>query len=96
MRSGGGRLPEGTRALVLTISDRCARGEQEDRSGPLVESMLRAAGAETVERRTLPDERAEIVAGLLTGQRSAREKVRNGGIFDFGLQWPGITKGVGQ
>lgn len=61
------RLPEGTRALVLTISDRCARGEQEDGSGPLVEAMLRAAGAAEIERRTLPDEREQIVAALLAG-----------------------------
>ena len=28
------RLPLDTRVVVLTISDRCARGEQVDRSGP--------------------------------------------------------------
>ena len=76
---GEGRLREGTRALVLTISDRCARGEQEDQSGPLVEAMLRAAGAEAVERRTLPDERAEIVAALLTGQMTSRLILTTGG-----------------
>lgn len=73
------RLPEGTRVLVLTISDRCARGEQEDGSGPLVEQMVRAAGAAAVERRTLPDERAEIEEALRTGAVAARLILTTGG-----------------
>ena len=74
-----GRLPTGTRVLVLTISDRCARGEQEDLSGPLVERIAREAGAAEVERRVLPDERAEIAAALLTGQMIARLILTTGG-----------------
>ena len=62
-----GQLLVGERVLVLTISDRCARGEQEDVSGPVVERMVREAGATAVERRVLPDERAQIVVALLAG-----------------------------
>ena len=77
--AAAGRLPAGTRVLVLTISDRCARGEQEDRAGPLVERIAREAGASVVERRVLPDERAEIVTALLTGSGTARLILTTGG-----------------
>ncbi len=77
--SGERALPEGTAALVLTISDRCARGEQKDVSGPLVASMLRAAGATAVERRTVPDEQEQIVAALRSGATTAALIVTTGG-----------------
>jgi len=53
----------GTQAAVLTISDRCSRGEQQDLSGPAVAAMLHAAGA-TVISATLPDEIDLIAAAL--------------------------------
>ncbi|HEV2646586.1 MAG TPA: MogA/MoaB family molybdenum cofactor biosynthesis protein [Acidobacteriaceae bacterium] len=53
----------GTRAVVLTISDRCSRGEQKDASGPAVGALLHAAGAE-VATETLPDELDQIAAAL--------------------------------
>jgi len=40
-----GRLPTGTRALVLTVSDGVAAGARLDASGPEVASRLQAAGA---------------------------------------------------
>jgi molybdopterin adenylyltransferase len=54
------------RVAVLTISDRSARGQREDRSGPAVaETLVRLiAGVETLERRVLPDDRAAIEAEL--------------------------------
>jgi molybdopterin adenylyltransferase len=58
------RFPAQTRVVVLTISDRCARGEQEDRSGPAVVEMLEAAGAAEVVTETLPDE-VELIAAAL-------------------------------
>jgi molybdopterin adenylyltransferase len=60
----GARFPAQTRVVVLTISDRCARGEQEDRSGPAVVEMLEAAGAAEVVTETLPDE-VELIATAL-------------------------------
>ena len=33
------------RAAVVTVSDRCARGEREDESGALLFELLRGAGA---------------------------------------------------
>jgi len=44
------------RAAVITVSDRCARGEQEDRSGELLCGLLREAGAEVVAREVLADD----------------------------------------
>jgi molybdopterin adenylyltransferase len=58
------RFPAGTRVVVLTISDSCSRGLQEDRSGPAVVEMLEAAGAAEVTTETLPDEMELIVASL--------------------------------
>jgi molybdenum cofactor synthesis domain-containing protein len=49
---------------VITVSDRCAAGEAEDRSGPALVRMLEAAGFEVVGRRVVPDEVPEIRAAL--------------------------------
>ena len=46
--------------VVLTVSDRCAAGEQVDRSGPVVVAALREAGFGEVAGEVLPDERAVI------------------------------------
>ena len=48
---------------MLTSSDRVSRGEAEDRSGDVLEELLRADGFE-VERRVVPDEREQIAAAL--------------------------------
>ncbi len=58
------RFAVGTRVVVLTISDRCSRGEQEDRSGPAVVEMLEAAGGTEVVTEILPDEVEQIAAAL--------------------------------
>ena len=51
-------------AVVLTISDRCAAGEQVDRSGPLVSGLLSEAGMQSPQSATLPDELGEIAHAL--------------------------------
>lgn len=43
--------------IVLTASDRSARGEREDVSGPEAERLLRQAGYQVVGRKILPDEK---------------------------------------
>jgi molybdopterin adenylyltransferase len=50
-------------AAVLTVSDRVSRGEADDRSGDLLDELLRADGYE-VERRVVPDEADEIAAAI--------------------------------
>ena len=47
-------------AVVITISDRGARGERADGSGPEIAGMLTAAGMEVVGRQIVPDEKADI------------------------------------
>lgn len=49
---------------MLTISDRCSRGEQADLSGPAVGRLLAAVGVGMVEAETLPDE-IEVIAEAL-------------------------------
>jgi molybdopterin adenylyltransferase len=49
---------------ILTVSDKGARGEREDRSGPAVREMIEAAGGEVVRTKIVPDEQADIRAAL--------------------------------
>jgi molybdenum cofactor synthesis domain-containing protein len=44
------------RAAVLTVSDRSARGEREDESGPVLAGLLREAGANVVAQEVVSDE----------------------------------------
>ncbi len=43
------------RAIVITVSDRCARGEAEDRSGPRAAAALAEAGFDVDAVRVVPD-----------------------------------------
>ncbi|GAA4696169.1 molybdenum cofactor synthesis domain-containing protein [Promicromonospora umidemergens] len=43
------------RVAVITVSDRCARGEAEDRSGPTAVALLREAGLTDVRNHLVPD-----------------------------------------
>lgn len=52
------------RVAVLTISDRCSRGECVDASGPAVEATLPRDVFEVCRRRILPDDREAIGAEL--------------------------------
>ena len=54
----------GYTAAVLTISDKGARGEREDTSGPALRGMLAQAGYSVVDGAILPDERVRIVGAL--------------------------------
>jgi len=59
------------RISVITLSDRCARGESEDRSGPALQTALESQGARSISRTLLPDEsealRAEILSSVESG-----------------------------
>lgn len=58
------------RAAVLTVSDRCSRGETVDSSGPALSEMLRTRlGAEIVAARCLPDEREALAACFVEWSR---------------------------
>lgn len=72
-------LQSDIRAVVLTISDRCSRGEQVDLSGPVVCQLLEAAGVCMITTETLPDELDLIVEGLRRHAGDAALIVTTGG-----------------
>ena len=49
---------------ILTISDKGAKGEREDRSGPAIRDIMEAAGAEVVRSAIVPDEPEDVKAAL--------------------------------
>ena len=67
------------RSVVITVSDRCAAGTAEDRSGPLLTGALAEAG-HSVTGRVIPDGEESVTATLreLIGQ-GARLLVTTGG-----------------
>ena len=52
-------------AAVITLSDRCAAGEREDKSGPTVAKRLTDAGYVVTEQLLLADERAPLERNLI-------------------------------
>lgn len=58
-------MGEVIRLGVLTVSDGCAHGVREDRSGELIAAWCREAGYQLAARDTVPDETARIVPLLL-------------------------------
>lgn len=51
-------------AKVITVSDRSARGERADESGPLVKTLLEAADYRVTELQIVPDEQEKIALAL--------------------------------
>jgi molybdopterin adenylyltransferase len=51
---------------ILTVSDGCARGEREDRSGAVISSWCEEKGHETVDRAVVADETTDIVRCLVS------------------------------
>lgn len=47
-------------AAVITVSDRCSRGEREDASGPALAELLGEKGYRVVSTSVVPDERPQI------------------------------------
>jgi len=52
-------------AIIITVSDRCFRGEREDLSGPALAERLREAGFTLLPPALVPDEQPQIEAALL-------------------------------
>ncbi len=53
------------RVGILTVSDRCSRGEERDRSGPLIGKIItERMEAEVTRISVVPDERDQIAATL--------------------------------
>ncbi len=52
------------RIAIITVSDRAARGEREDLTGPGLKELVERAGGEVIGLEIVPDERVEISALL--------------------------------
>ncbi|HKY44780.1 MAG TPA: MogA/MoaB family molybdenum cofactor biosynthesis protein [Pyrinomonadaceae bacterium] len=52
------------RAVVITVSDACSRGEREDTSGEALTQLLRDVGATIVDRKILADDLEPLVQTL--------------------------------
>jgi molybdopterin adenylyltransferase len=52
------------RVAVITVSDRSARGDREDASGPGLAAAVEASGGEVVQREVVPDDRHRLVTLL--------------------------------
>ena len=53
------------KAVVLTVSDACARGEREDLSGEALEKLLSEMGARIVSRQTVADDLQPLADTLI-------------------------------
>lgn len=53
------------RVAIITLSDKGARGEREDKSGPVIEEMVTAAGYEVVSRLLLSDDAQALTDALV-------------------------------
>ncbi len=69
---------------LLTVSDKGARGERPDRSGPALREMIEAAGGEVVRTKIVPDEPDEIRAALLAWSDEGLDLVLTTGGTGFG------------
>lgn len=98
----------GTRATVVVASDRCARGEAEDRSGPRAVDRLRAAGYTVADPVVVPDGaqqvRDAIRTALLAGARvvvtsggtgvGPRDRTPEGTRPLLALELPGVSEAI--
>ena len=57
---------------ILTLSDRSARGERADTSGPALANLVRAQNWSVTEQKTLPDDESAIRAALTEWADSGR------------------------
>ena len=67
------------KVALLTVSDRSARGEREDASGPALRRAVEALGHAVVAAEVVPDERGTIAARLRALGREADLVLTTGG-----------------
>lgn len=66
-------------AAVLTVSDRCSRGEQQDLSGPAVVELLQSSGFDVLRSEVVPDEQSQIEKQLQSLALQAQLVLTTGG-----------------
>ena len=84
-------------AAWITLSDKGYAGEREDRSGPMIDKLLKAAGYEVVEHMLLADDKAVLQRQLirLADQRQVNVVFTTGGTgFSLRDQTPEATIAV--
>jgi molybdenum cofactor synthesis domain-containing protein len=69
----------GRTAIVLTASDRCHLGQQQDVSGPALATVLVQAGAQVLDRILVPDDLDTIAGALRTAASRAQLILTTGG-----------------
>ena len=81
---------------ILTVSDKGARGEREDRSGPAIREIMEGIGAEIVHAKIIPDEQGEIRAALIQWSDEGLDLILTTGGTGFSPRdWtPEATKAV--
>ena len=68
------------KVAILTVSDRCARGEAKDETGPRLREVMEQTGAQVVEVTVVPDEEEEIREQLVRlCEKGADVVLTNGG-----------------
>jgi len=81
---------------ILTVSDKGARGEREDRSGPAIREMIEAAGGEVERTKIVSDEPEDIRAALIAWSDEGLDLVLTTGGTGFSPRdrTPEATKSV--
>ena len=67
------------KVAILTVSDKCARGERADTSGDLLAELAAQIPAKVGARRIVPDDKTEIVGALRDLARQADIIITTGG-----------------
>ncbi|CAN5751683.1 MogA/MoaB family molybdenum cofactor biosynthesis protein [soil metagenome] len=57
-------MPTQIRAVVITVSDACSRGERRDDSGETLDKLLRELGAEIIETKIVSDDLEQLAENL--------------------------------
>jgi molybdenum cofactor synthesis domain-containing protein len=79
MSSSTGSTSSTLTAAVITVSDSCARGEREDKSGPAVAQYLKKLQFSVLAQEIVPDELVKIQNLLVRLSRDVRLIVTTGG-----------------
>jgi len=81
---------------ILTVSDKGARGERADRSGPAIREIIEAAGGQVVRTAIVPDEEEDIRKALLAWSDEGLDLVLTTGGTGFSPRdrTPEATKAV--
>lgn len=89
-------LPDGARALVVTVSDRSHAGARHDSSGPLLVELLAAQGFEVSGPLVVPDDQTTIEGALRDGVSAGYDLIATTGGTGFALRdvTPEATRAV--